>query len=103
MNAKSNQSGDKESEKKLCVRQIKGKCYNCGTYGHNSRECTERKQNKKISTVRTSKITDTPLKNVTARRSVDKNERNDTIRVTNKRSAGRNKEITKKMKTKRLM
>ena len=42
MNAQSNQNEGKESEKLLYVRQIKGMCYNCGKYGHQNRDCTEK-------------------------------------------------------------
>ena len=42
------------------------------------------------------------LKTVTARRNLANNERTVTRRVTNKRSAGRNKNLTKKNKRKRL-
>ena len=41
MNAQSNQDEDKESEKVLYVRQIKGNCYNCGTYRRKSRDYTQ--------------------------------------------------------------
>ena len=46
---------------------------------------------------------DGQLKNVTARRSMGKNAHTVTIRVMNKRSAGRNKNMTKKNKSERLM
>ena len=43
MNAQYNKNEDKESEKALCVAQIIGKSYNCDTYGHKSRDFTDRK------------------------------------------------------------
>ena len=49
-------------------------------------------------TVRTSKIKDTPLNNVTSIISMDNNSHTVTRRATKKRYAGRNKEITKRKK-----
>ena len=63
----------------------------------------EKKSSKKISTVRTEKRTETPLKNFTARESMVKNAHTVTRRVTNKRSYGRKKYTTKKRKRKRSM
>ena len=57
----------------------------------------------RTSTVCTAKRMDDQLNNVTARRSMVKNAHTVTIRVTNKRSTGRNKSMTKKNKSKRLM
>ena len=57
----------------------------------------------RTSTVCTAKRMDDQLNNVTARRSMVKNAHTVTIRVTNKRSTGRNKSMTKKKKSKRLM
>ena len=63
----------------------------------------ENKTSKKISTVRTEKMTDTPLKNVTARISMGKNARTATQRVMKKSSSIINKDMTKRVKRKRLM
>ena len=46
MNALSNKNEGIESEKPLYSRQIKGMCYNCGIYEHNSRDYTGGKENK---------------------------------------------------------
>ena len=61
------------------------------------------RREKKRSTICTAKRTDTPLNNVTARRSKGKNAHTFTRRETEKRSAGRNKNMAKKNKSKRLM
>ena len=45
-NERSNQNEGKYSEKELYVNRMKGTCYNCGKYGHNSRYCTNGKENK---------------------------------------------------------
>ena len=57
----------------------------------------------RTGTVRTAKISDMPLKNVTAIRSTVNNAHNVTIRVTKKSSAVRNKNMIKKKKRKILM
>ena len=54
-------------------------------------------------TVHTSKLMETPFKNVAARRSTGDNAQSVTIRVTKKISDGRNKKTKNKKKRKRLM
>ena len=44
MNAQSNQNEVKEPEKALYIHKIKGTCYNCGKYGHKSRDSTKEKK-----------------------------------------------------------
>ena len=61
----------------------------------------EKKTSKKIITVRAEKIMDTPLNNVTTRKSMGKNARTATRKVSKKISDGINKETTNKRK--RLM
>ena len=41
INVLSNQKEEKETEKEFYVHQFKGMCHKCGTYVHNSRDCTK--------------------------------------------------------------
>ena len=63
----------------------------------------EKKTSKKIITVLAEKIMDTPLNNVTTRKSMGKNARTATQRVMKKSFSRINKDMTKRGKRKRLM
>ena len=96
MNVLFNKNEVKQSENTLYVNQIEGTCYNCGKYMHNRIYCMTEKR---TSTLCTEINMNTLQKTVSTRNNVH----TVTRRVTKKMNTGRNKNIKKRKKRRRLM